>query len=104
LGERLQGMAADLNWPVADATELQGTWDFTLTFSFMSMPPPMMRGPVGDGARDTGPSTPAAADPTDTGMTIFQAVEKQLGLKLTMQKRPMPVIVIDHIDRTPTEN
>lgn len=104
LGERLQGMAQGLSWPVADATELDGAWDFTLTFNFMSMPPPMIRGPVGDIGRDNAPAMPTAADPTDTGMTIFQAVDKQLGLKLTMQKRPMQVIVIDHIDRTPTEN
>ena len=31
-------------------------------------------------------------------------VERQLGLKLTAQKHPMPVVVIDHINRTPTEN
>jgi uncharacterized protein (TIGR03435 family) len=104
LGERLQGMAQELSWPVADATELDGAWDFTLTFNFMSMPAPMIRGPVGDAGHDTAPAIPTAADPTDTGMTIFQAVEKQLGLKLTLQKRPMQVIVIDHIDRTPTEN
>jgi uncharacterized protein (TIGR03435 family) len=38
------------------------------------------------------------------GPTVFEAVEKQLGLKLTAQKHPMPVIVIDQAKRKPTEN
>jgi uncharacterized protein (TIGR03435 family) len=46
---------------------------------------------------------PQAADPGG-GYTIFEAVEKQLGLKLETQKRPLQVIVIDHIERKPTEN
>jgi uncharacterized protein (TIGR03435 family) len=29
---------------------------------------------------------------------------KQLGLKLEMQKRPIPVLVIEHIERKPIEN
>jgi len=41
-----------------------------------------------------------AADPIG-GYTIFEAVEKQLGLKLEPQKRSEPVIVIDHLEQTP---
>jgi uncharacterized protein (TIGR03435 family) len=29
---------------------------------------------------------------------------KQLGLKLELQQRPAPVLVIDRIERTPTDN
>ena len=46
---------------------------------------------------------PAAPEP-NSGYTIFEALEKQLGLKLEKQKRNMPVIVIDHIEQKPTEN
>jgi uncharacterized protein (TIGR03435 family) len=35
---------------------------------------------------------------------MAQALEKQLGLKLELQKRPMPVLVIDHVEQKPTEN
>jgi uncharacterized protein (TIGR03435 family) len=35
---------------------------------------------------------------------VFDAVSKQLGLKLEKQRRPMPVLVIDHIEERPTEN
>jgi len=37
-------------------------------------------------------------------VTVFDAVEKRLGLKLEAAKRPMPVYVIDHIESKPTEN
>jgi uncharacterized protein (TIGR03435 family) len=38
------------------------------------------------------------------GMTLFEAIEKQLGLKLEQTKRPASVIVIDHISQKPDEN
>ena len=54
---------------------------------------------------DAGPEgvAPAASEPTGA-LTIFEAVEKQLGLKLEMHKRSMPVIVIDHLEQKPTDN
>jgi uncharacterized protein (TIGR03435 family) len=45
----------------------------------------------------------AAAEP-DGSMTVFEAVDKQLGLKLEAQKRPAPMLVIDHIDPKPADN
>jgi uncharacterized protein (TIGR03435 family) len=37
-------------------------------------------------------------------LTLYEAVSRQLGLKLATQKHPMQVVVIDHLERTPTEN
>jgi uncharacterized protein (TIGR03435 family) len=37
-------------------------------------------------------------------LTVFEAIDKQLGLKIEERKQPMPVIVIDHVERTPVEN
>jgi len=37
------------------------------------------------------------------GCTLIEALEKKLGLKLALQERPMPVIVIDHLEEKPTE-
>ena len=46
-----------------------------------------------------------AADQDPTGaMSIFEAIGKQLGLKLEMRKRVLPVLVIDHIEEKPTDN
>jgi uncharacterized protein (TIGR03435 family) len=44
-----------------------------------------------------------ASDPSGA-VSIFSAVEKQLGLKLEMEKRPVRVLVIDHVEQKPTEN
>jgi uncharacterized protein (TIGR03435 family) len=102
LAERLQNMSRELSWPVTDATGLEGAWDFTLTFSpsfGMAMP---MRTGGGEGGSPEA-AMPAASDPSG-GYTIFTAIEKQLGLKLELQKRTLPVIVIDHIEQKPTEN
>ena len=73
--------------PVVDTTGLEGVWDFTLSFS-----PLVVR---------TG--GPIASDPDGT-VTLFDALEKQLGLKLKEEKRSEPVIVIDHLEEKPTDN
>jgi uncharacterized protein (TIGR03435 family) len=36
--------------------------------------------------------------------TIFDALQKQLGLKLEPTKAMIEMMVIDHVDATPTEN
>ena len=38
------------------------------------------------------------------GISIFDAVDKQLGLKLEAQKLAVPVIVVDGVNETPTPN
>jgi uncharacterized protein (TIGR03435 family) len=91
--DRLQFLSPELNLPVLDATGIDGTWDFTLTFSRSAMAPAGAPAPAGA----------AASDPTGS-ITFMEALEKQLGLKLDPQKRPMPVIVIDHIEQKPTDN
>ena len=101
--ERMQNMTQELSWPVANATGIEGRWDFTLTFS-MGMP--MMGPAAGRGAAEgsaDGAPMPTASNPTG-GYTLFEAIEKQLGLKLEKQKRTMPVIVIDSMEQKPTDN
>jgi len=100
--ERLQNMVPDLAWPVADATNLEGGWDFTLTFTFRPQMAMQVAGP-GRGGEAAAGAMPEASDPTG-GLTIFEAIEKQLGLKLEKQKRAVQVYVIDHIESKPTEN
>jgi uncharacterized protein (TIGR03435 family) len=90
--EELQGKTRELIWPVEDATGIEGGWDFTLTFSQSAGPSAGQ-----PGAAD------AAPDPSGAS-TLIEAVEKQLGLKLELRKRPMPIYVIDRIEQRPTEN
>ena len=44
-----------------------------------------------------------ASDPAG-GYTIFEALEKQLGLKLESRKGMVEVLVVDHCERVPKEN
>jgi uncharacterized protein (TIGR03435 family) len=46
---------------------------------------------------------PDTAGPDDGRPSFFTALEEQLGLKLTSQRRPVEVLVIERIDR-PTPN
>jgi uncharacterized protein (TIGR03435 family) len=45
----------------------------------------------------------AAPDPNGA-ISLCEALEKQLGLKLETQKSPMPVLVVDHVEQKPTDN
>jgi uncharacterized protein (TIGR03435 family) len=103
--DRLQYMSNELNWPVLDATEIEGGWDFSLTYSRNAR---MGGGRGGDPGRTESDrkgdgAVPMASEPTGA-FTLFEAVEKQLGLKLELRKRSMPVVVIDHIEQKPTDN
>jgi uncharacterized protein (TIGR03435 family) len=104
---QLQTIAASyINHPVVDATRLEGGWDFTLSFSPIA---PARLASLLAGARGAppvgaaGPADITASDPIG-GASLFDAVEKQLGLKLDTQKRTYPVFVIDHIEEKPTDN
>ena len=96
--------------PVLDMTELKGNYQVALELSMeemrnvaraSAMSAGIMLGGPGPGG-DT-PRTPADAASTPSGSSIFGAVEK-LGLKLDSRKMPVETIVIDHLEKTPTEN
>jgi uncharacterized protein (TIGR03435 family) len=36
--------------------------------------------------------------------SLPEAMQKQFGLKLQMEKRPIPVLVVDHVNEKPAEN
>ncbi len=49
----------------------------------------------------------AAAKANPDGLpavSMFDAASRKIGLKLEEQKKPMPVIVVDNVNRTPTDN
>jgi uncharacterized protein (TIGR03435 family) len=100
--ERLQYMTT-INAPVEDATGLEGGWDFT--FSFNPLAALIAQGGAGrGGGGDAGPGGPIAASDPSGVATVFESIEKQLGLKLEAQKKQVPTIVIDKLNQKPTEN
>jgi uncharacterized protein (TIGR03435 family) len=94
-----------LDRPVSDATGLTAKYDFTLSYSpeGLSSPlgplPPLPPRPPSDSGPGPGP-TPDAEPPPD----IFTAIQSDLGLKLDPKKGPVDLIVIDHVEKTPTAN
>ena len=102
IGDELQHVAGGYIYnPVVDGTGLKGSYDFTLSFSSADKILP----PTGNAANrsDANSSDSSSAEPNGA-LSIFDAVSKQLGLKLEKTRRPYPVLVIDHIEETPTEN
>jgi len=88
---------------VVDQTGLTGIYEFRLAFLAGSFhagdqepPPPDAAGVAGiAGAGSLGEGAP----------TLFAALEKELGLKLVKTKGvPVDVVVVDHMDKLPTEN
>src|SRR5579864_1625414 len=96
LAELLQlGAGAYIDLPVVDATGLQGGWDFAIGWT----PRAVLEKPAPNpDPNSTAPSV--AADPNG-GISVFDAMEKELGLKLVKQKKSVPVIVVDHVDEKP---
>ena len=91
---------------VVDKTRLTGKYTFILeyynagTASLAAALPMLDR--TGGGATDN--SAPAASDPSGAP-DIFTAVRKQLGLRLDKTADvPLDVIIVDSVDKTPTEN
>jgi uncharacterized protein (TIGR03435 family) len=81
--------------PVIDSTGLKGNYDFTLTVSLDT---------VGDAPAPSVVPEGGSLPTEDGGLTVFTALEKQLGLKLTPQKMMLDLFVIDHAEKIPVEN
>jgi uncharacterized protein (TIGR03435 family) len=74
----LDALSVQLGRPVVDRTGLTGRYSFTLKFA---------------------PAQAATDAQSDAGPSLFTAVEDQLGLRLESTRAPVPVLVVDHIER-----
>lgn len=104
-GDELRNLANGYIYhPVVDQTGLQGGYDFTLSFSSIgqlrSAPSP---GDSNTASAANSANTAGASDPNG-GLSLFDAVRQQLGIKLEKVRRPEPALVIDHIADKPTDN
>jgi uncharacterized protein (TIGR03435 family) len=90
---------------VVDKTGLTGKYTFILEYS--SEAGAALRGLMAaQGNPETpGASPPVADDPGGGAPNIIVAIQKQLGLRLDKTADiPLEVIVVDSVDKTPTEN
>lgn len=71
---------------VVDKTGLDGSYDFTLTWT---------------AELRSAPETPAAADaqPDATGPSLFTALQEQLGVRLQAARGPVDRVIIDHVEK-----
>jgi uncharacterized protein (TIGR03435 family) len=107
--ERLRGAAGGyVQAPIADMTGLDGGWDFTLNWSPINLFPGGVNGiggrAGGAGQDGAGPAGGAEAAVPSGAITLPEAIESQLGLKLEMGRRPVSVLVIDQVSEQPTGN
>ena len=86
LGRSLASEPEIAGRPVVDKTGLTGGYDFTLRWT----------------PDDSGPGA-APADPNAQWPSLFTALQEQLGLKLTPEKQPIDIIVVDSVGM-PSEN
>ena len=75
--------------PVKNQTNLTGPFDFTLAFESEPL----------RGIPRTQPS-----ENTEPGPTVFSAIQEQLGLKLEQRKGPVEMVIVERLDKAPTEN
>jgi uncharacterized protein (TIGR03435 family) len=94
LAERVQ-FAVNISFPVENATGIEGGWDFSVVYTQTASARPA-------GGAGPGNEAPTASDPSG-GDPLLEAFQR-IGLKLEQQKKPMPVIVIDHLEEKATEN
>jgi uncharacterized protein (TIGR03435 family) len=88
-------LEAEVGRPVVDKTGLTGFYDFNVDFSTDGLP-----GYAGCGVLPAFPSVAGSGG----GVSLFGAVEAQLGLKLESKKDPIDVLVIDSASKVPEEN
>ena len=87
-------MSGQLGCPVTDLTGLTGKYDFALFWSY---------GAANDRSAITSDMPPTGAD-SDPGVSLVEAVQSQLGLKLMQKKETVEIIAVDHVEKNPTKN
>jgi uncharacterized protein (TIGR03435 family) len=80
--------SAVLDRPVVDQTGLEGKWDFNLKWT-----------PDESQFAGMGIKVPPPSDAADAPPPLFTAIQEQIGLKLESGKAPVPVLVLDHLEK-----
>jgi uncharacterized protein (TIGR03435 family) len=90
-------LSGKLDRPVQDFTGLTGTYDIDLAWT----PDPTIDRPS---PQPSAFAEAGSTSPADPKPTLFTAIRESLGLKLEPRREPVEMLVIDRVDRIPTEN
>jgi uncharacterized protein (TIGR03435 family) len=90
LRELTRALEGRLNRPVVDNTGLTAMYDIKLEWT-----PDQVPRPPDGGDERLGP---------DPGPSLFTALQDQLGLRLQTHKVPVDLVIVDHVEKVPTEN
>jgi uncharacterized protein (TIGR03435 family) len=93
------GGRADITNHVVDKTGLTDGYNFSLWYTTGSRLRVQMTA-AQTAAKQAGEAT---AGPVE-GLGIEDALRRELGVKLEIQPMPLPFLILDHVDKTPTEN
>jgi len=85
-------LSHEIRTPIIDQTGLTGRFNYALDINAY----------VTDEVRKS--QGPGGGPPPDAPSIIAQAIQAQLGLKLDAKKVPLEMIVVDRLEKTPTEN
>ena len=96
LAKALPGPGGEL---VVDKTGLTGKYDFVLKFGFPVIAAQMAQ----RSAAETAPGV-SVPEPGESWPPLNSALVEQLGLQLQRAKAVIDVLVVDHFNKTPTEN
>jgi uncharacterized protein (TIGR03435 family) len=91
-------LGGQLGKPVTDATGMTGKYDIALYWASDTMRP------QASPAAGAGATPMPAAPEGDNGPTLEKAVQDQLGLRLEAKKGPVDFLVVDHVEKLPTDN
>jgi uncharacterized protein (TIGR03435 family) len=92
-------LSSQLNRAVLDRTGLKAHYDFTLSWAM-----------EGGGAIPRTDPQPDQIDAyshpviTDPGLSLLNALQSQLGLKLVSTKAELPMLIVDKVEKTPTRD
>jgi uncharacterized protein (TIGR03435 family) len=92
--------------PVMDRTDLKASYDVALDLSMDDLRNAARAAGIGGGMMmgpRSGGGGPADAASDPSGSSIWAAVQA-FGLKLDARKEPLEAIIVDHLEKAPTEN
>jgi uncharacterized protein (TIGR03435 family) len=95
----VRGMERLIDQPIVDRTGLTGKYDFHLMYA-----QDPLAAAVRAAAQPSSGQPPLQGEAGDASLSLAGAFEEQLGLKLRSVRLPVKVLVVDHLNKTPTEN